>query len=273
MSDLLLGNAAAALAPMRWLIAAWMILAVGQWLTAASLFGSDGLIPWAALSEQRGRPRLARFRRRMSVGLLRTILIVELLAAIVLAANGAVGMTILCLIVLIACHTVLIVLSGEFWADGAVKMGMIAMAGALLVAIGVRLHDPAIALAGILVTGGQLTLCYAVAGWSKLAVGVWRDGSELQRVMAGEIWGHALAARTIRRRPLALAASWGVMLVEAVFPLALLAPMPWLVAALGVMLVFHVTTAVVMRLNLFPWAYLAAYPAVVVLGRAVHATL
>ena len=273
MTDALLADAAAAVAPMRWLIAAWMILGDLQWLAGAGLFGPDGLMPWAALAGQRGRPRLGRIRRRMSVALLRAILIVQLAAAIALAAGGALDLTICCLVVLIASHAALIMLSGEFWADGAAKMGMIAMAGALIVAIAVRARDPALALAGVLVAGGQLTLCYAVAGWSKLAVTAWRDGSELRRVMAGEIWGHPAAARMIRRRPLALAASWGVMLVEAAFPFALLAPLPWLAAALGAMLAFHVATAVVMRLNLFPWAFVAAYPAVVVLGRAIHAAL
>jgi len=269
----LLADAAAALPAMRLLIAAWMVLTAGQWLVSTSLFAADGLMPWLALAAQRGRPRLGRLRRRMSVGLLRAILVIQIVAAVVLAIGTAPVATIACLIVLIVSHAGLIALSGEFWADGAAKMGMIAMAGALLVAIGVRGHDAAIVLAGIIVTGGQLTLSYAVAGFSKLAVGAWRDGSEFQRTMAADTWGHPFAARLARHRPVALAASWGVMLLEAAFPLALLAPMPWLVAALALMLLFHVATAMLMGLNLFPWAFAAAYPAVLALGRVVHAAL
>ena len=209
----------------------------------------------------------------MSVTLLRTILAVELIAAIALAVSGALDATIVCLSVLIVCHAGLIVLTGEFWADGAAKMGMIAMAGALIIAIGVRGHDPGIVLAGIIVAGGQLTLSYAVAGWSKLAIGAWRDGTELQRSMATEAWGHPVAARLTSWRPIAIAASWGVMLLEALFPLALLLPTPWLAGALGLMMLFHFATAVFMGLNLFPWAFAAAYPAVFVLGRVVHAAL
>ena len=271
MTDQLLADAATCLGVMRWLIAGWMALTALQWLVSASLFAQDGLVPWPALAAQRRRPRLGRIRRRMSVTLLRTILAVELVAAIILAVSGAFDATVVCLSVLIVCHAGLIVLSGEFWADGAAKMGMIAMAGALIVAIGVRAHDPAIALAGIIVAGGQLTLSYAVAGWSKLAIRTWRDGTELQRSMAAEAWGHPVAARLTRGRPLAIAASWGVMLLEALFPLALLLPAPWLAAALALMLLFHLATAVFMGLNLFPWAFAAAYPAVFVLGRVVHA--
>jgi hypothetical protein len=271
VTEELLANAAAALWAMRLLIAAWMILTAAQWLASADIFAPDGLMPWPALAAQLRRPRLGKIRRRMSVPLLRTILAIELIAAIALAVSGALDATIACLSVLIVCHAGLIVLSGEFWADGAAKMGMIAMAGALIVAIGVRGHDPAIALAGIIVTGGQLTLSYAVAGWSKLAIRAWRDGTELRRSMATEAWGHPVAARLTDRRAIALAGSWGVMLLEALFPLALLLPMPWLAAALGLMLLFHAATAVFMGLNLFPWAFMAAYPAVFVLGRVVHA--
>jgi hypothetical protein len=273
MTAQLLADATAALPAMRVLIAAWMLLAIAQWLTSAGLFAPDGLMPWAALAAQRGRPRIGRLRRRMSVGLLRTILVIQLIAAIVLGISGSLDAAIFCLSVLIASHAGLLMLSGEFWADGAAKMGMIAMAGALMVAIGVRGHEPAIALAGIIVAGGQLTLSYAVAGFSKLAIRTWRDGRELQDSMAAEAWGHPLIAKLTRYHPVALAASWGVMLLEAAFPLALLAPTPWLVAALGLMLLFHFATAVVMGLNLFPWAFAAAYPAVLVLGRMVHAAL
>jgi hypothetical protein len=271
MTAQLLADAMAALPAMRLLIAAWMLLASVQWLVSADLFAPDGLMPWAALAAQRGRPRIARVRRRMSVGLLRTILAIQLIAALVLAVSAPLNVTIGCLAALIASHAALIVLSGEFWADGAAKMGMIAMGGALIVAVGVRGHDPAIVLAGIIVTGGQLTLSYAVAGFSKLAVATWRDGSELRGAMAAEAWGHPWVALLVRHRPVALAASWGVMLLEAAFPLALLAPTPWLIGALALMLLFHFATAVVMGLNLFPWAFAAAYPAVIVLGRIVHA--
>ncbi|MDB5678816.1 HTTM domain-containing protein [Sphingomonas bacterium] len=273
MTAQLLADATTALPAMRLLIAAWMLLAAAQWLTSAGLFAPDGLLPWPALAAQRGRPWIGRVRRRMSVGVLRTILVIQLIAAITLAVGESPDATIVCLTVLIASHAGLIMLSGEFWADGAAKMGMIAMAGALIVAIGVRGHDPAMALAGVIVAGGQLTLSYAVAGFSKLAIRTWRDGSELQGAMAAEAWGHPLVAQLTRHRPVALAASWGVMLLEAAFPLALLAPTPWLVAALGLMLLFHFATAVMMGLNLFPWAFAAAYPAVIVLGRTMHAAL
>lgn len=273
MTERLLADAALGFGAMKLLIAAWITLTAAQWLVSAGLFAPAGLLPWQALAAQRQRPRVRRIRQRMSVPLLRAILALEVIAAIALAFGSSLDASIACLASLIACHAGLIVLNGEFWADGAAKMGMIAMAGALVIAIGVRAHDPGIALAGIILAGGQLTLSYAVAGWSKLAVATWRNGSEIQGTLTAEAWGHPFAARLVAHRPVALAVSWSVMLLEAAFPVALLAPMPWLIAALGLMLLFHFATAMFMGLNLFPWAFAATYPAVFVLGRAVHAVL
>ena len=273
MTHGLLSDAALILPPMRWLIALWMILTSAQWLVSAPIFAPDGIIPWSLLATQRRRAALAPFRRRMSVPRLRVILCGQLIAAIALAVSDRPAIGIACLTFLIASQAVLIVLSGDFWAVGATKMGMIAMVGALLLTLGVRAGDPGLVLAGLLVAGGQLVLCYSIAGFSKLAIATWRDGTALQDTMTSDPWGHRHASRLIENRRFAIVASWGVILAEALFPLALLAPTPWLLAALGVMLAFHVATAVVMGLNLFPWAFVAPYPAVLALAWTIHGAL
>jgi hypothetical protein len=70
-------------------------------------------------------------------------------------------------------------------------------------------------------------------------------------------------ARLVAPGPAARACSWLVIGFESLFPLALLGGAPgalaWCVAAFG----FHLTTAVAMGLNVFPWAFAAALPAVV----------
>ena len=86
---------------------------------------------------------------------------------------------------------------------------MIAMAGALLVSLGLRESDPGLVLAGLLVAGGQLVLCYSVAGFSKLAIAAWRDGTALQHAMGSAGWGHRHVSRLTENRPLAVTASWG----------------------------------------------------------------
>lgn len=273
MTASLLSNAALVLPPMRLLIAAWMMLTSAHLLASAAIYGPDGILPWSLLAMQRRRPRLAKVRRLMSVARLRALLWGKIVAAITLAVSDRSEIVIVCLAFLILSHAFLIALSGDLWTTGATKIGMIAMFGALLLALGVREGDAGLVLAGLLVAGGQLVLCYAVAGFSKLASAQWRDGTAFRNAMACDMWGHPHVSRWAERRPFALAASWGVIVVEALFPLALLAPTPWLVAALGVMLVFHIATAVVMGLNLFPLAFAATYPAVLGLAWAIRDAL
>lgn len=198
---------------------------------------------------------------------------VQLVLVLLLALIDNPGVTIATLATLIACHAVFAILAGHFWVDGSDKIGIIVMVGALLTAVGLATGDVWIALAGILLAGGQLTLSYFVAGVSKLCVSGWRNGQWLRAVMATGMWGDSRIAALLRVPGFALAASWAVMLLEALFPLALLAPEPVLLAAMAAMLAFHIATALFMGLNKFPWAFAAAYPAVFVLARLVRSAL
>lgn len=255
-SAALLGDAAAALGPARILIGLWVVLSAAQWLRVGR-----SPAPWGAGSG-------------MSPHLLRAVFLVQAGLAAWMMATGSVAVLIACLVLLLASQGALLFVTGVFWADGSEKMAMIAMAGTLLIALGVGVNggDPALVLAGALLAGGQLALCYVVSGVSKLVVPGWRDGTELTSVMTSRAFGHPGLARLMaRHRAIAVFGSWAVMLAEALFPFALFAPHGWLVAALAALFAFHIGTAVFMGLNKFPWAFAATYPAVLVLGHAVRA--
>lgn len=266
-------DASASLEASRKLIGLWLILSTAQWLVAADVFSDEGPLPWAELGRLRMRPWIGKLRRRMSTPALRAVLAMQLVVATVLLATTSVPLLVGCLAWLIASYGGFVLLTGEYWTDGSDKMGMIAMSGTLVTGTGALLGDPALALAGVLIAGGQLTVCYMVAGVSKTFFADWRSGAELAAIMATEAAGTPFAARLVRIRPVALAATWGVILGEALFPLALLMPHGWLLAALGAALLFHVATAICMRLNMFPWAFVATYPAVLLFGRIVRAAL
>jgi hypothetical protein len=191
------------------------------------------------------------------------------LAAMLLVA-GTPALAAACLLAALVSHGGFILVGAEHVASGADKMGMIGLLGSLIGTIGVARGDEDLLLAGCLVSGGQLLLCYHVAGASKLLQREWRSGAELQGVMAHTVWGTPWAAALMRSPAIAWAASWALMLGEALFPLALVLPGPWLMAALAIMFGFHLATALIMRLSLFPWPFLAAYPAVLLLGRWVR---
>ena len=76
------------------------------------------------------------------------------------------------------------------------------------------------------------------------------------------------AARGLRGR-----SGWVVILAELAFPLALLAPAKVLFGVLALFALFHVGIAVAMGLDTYVWAFLAAYPSVLVIGAALRAAL
>ncbi len=251
-------------------LALWLMLVSAHWLVGAGAFGRDGAMPWARM---RGGGRLGRARRRMSTGALRAWMALQLAIAVALLLVASPLLTIACLFAALLSHGGFILISEDHGVSGADKMGLITLAGTLIAMVALAIGDAALLLAGCLVSGGQLLICYTVAGVSKLRQRDWRDGTELLGVMRHAIWGAPWAARLVRPRGIAPAASWALMLGEALFALALLAPEPWLIAALAAMLGFHIATAVVMRLTLFPWAFVAAYPSVLLLAHMLRAVL
>ncbi|MFE4457180.1 HTTM domain-containing protein [Nocardia tengchongensis] len=110
----------------------------------------------------------------------------------------------------------------------------------------------------------QVCLAYFTAGVAKLVSPVWRSGAALPEILATRAYGHRPVAKILaRHRTTAAAMCWSVILLECSFPLVLLGigPLTYLLVISGALL--HVSTAILMRLNTFLWAFLATYPAVI----------
>lgn len=271
LTDPILTATQAAQPASRLLLGLWLVLTSAHWLVAAPLFAANGLLPGARLGRVRSAPWLMAARRGVSVGVWRALFAGQMAMGLALACGVGGDMLLACLALAIMLFAISLILTGNHWAGGADKIVMIAMTGTFLSALGLRLGDPALALAGLLWSGGQLALCYAVAGFSKLRDPRWRNGEAIAAILSTGAWGHPFAARLMRHPAMRLAASWAVILLEALFPLGFLVPWPGLALALAGMLAFHVATAIVMGLNRFPWAFACAYPAALALGQLVGA--
>jgi hypothetical protein len=111
--------------------------------------------------------------------------------------------------------------------------------------------------------GAQLVLSYAIAGWVKIRNPEWRNGRALRQVFAFSTYPVSERVRDWAARPrLLLAASWGVILFELVFPLSL-ASQSTLVVGLALAAAFHLANACLFGLNRFFWTWLAVYPAII----------
>ncbi len=131
----------------------------------------------------------------------------------------------------------------------------------LVVVIGVALARAVSAPLGLGYVAAQLVLSYGIAGIVKLRVRGWRDGTALAQLLTAPPYRVApCVLRLIGRRHVALAASWLVITLECGFPAALVAPELAIALLVGAG-AFHVGNALVLGLNRFVWAWLAAYPA------------
>lgn len=108
----------------------------------------------------------------------------------------------------------------------------------------------------------QTILSYFVAGVVKLRNADWRSGRALARFLSSPPYDPPdFFVRASRRSGMMLLGSWGILVFETAFPLALLSPRVC-VAFLGAALVFHALNVATFGLNRFLFAWGAAYPAV-----------
>lgn len=98
----------------------------------------------------------------------------------------------------------------------------------------------------------QLILSYLVAGIAKIVSPQWRNGQAPQYFLA--MSGVAVTPEQ------AFVLAWVVLVFECLFPLAVFAPIPFLLFGL----VFHLMNVYFFGLNRFVFAWVAAYPALLI---------
>lgn len=109
----------------------------------------------------------------------------------------------------------------------------------------------------------QVIFSYFKSGWSKVIHRDWRTGRALRDVFLFSVYPVSEATRGWTAWPRLLCAmSWTVILLELLFPLALISQTV-LIVALVAMLVFHLANFVLFGFNRFVWVWLAAYPSLI----------
>ena len=106
----------------------------------------------------------------------------------------------------------------------------------------------------------QVVLSYFISGWVKIVNPEWRRGSALSDVFLFSAYPVSEGVRRWAAWPrLLFLMSWGVMVFELLFPLALLGQ-ETLMIGLAIAASFHLANACLFGLNRFFWIWLAAYP-------------
>jgi hypothetical protein len=151
--------------------------------------------------------------------------------------------------------------------DGADQMSTVTFGGIFFGAIVPGDRGMTLALCFV---GAQTCLSYTTAGLAKGVGPKWRRGAALPMILRtrdyGAVWAGALVAKS---KWLAVAGCWFVILIESLFPLAVLAPWPVCVTVCMLMAVLHASIALTMGLNVFLFAFLATYPAVLYINQSI----
>jgi hypothetical protein len=111
----------------------------------------------------------------------------------------------------------------------------------------------------------QVTLSYAIAGFSKLTHAEWRSGRALVHFIGASPYAAPrwlARSKWLENRAFCCMLAWGVMGFECLFPCAWLDPHTCL-GFIALAFCFHLANTVVFGLNRFVFAWAAGYPALV----------
>lgn len=109
----------------------------------------------------------------------------------------------------------------------------------------------------------QVVFSYFKSGWSKVIHADWRNGQALRDVFLFSVYPVSERTRAWANWPrLLLVMSWAVILLELLFPLALLSREA-LFAGLALAMAFHAANFILFGFNRFVWVWAAAYPSLI----------
>lgn len=155
--------------------------------------------------------------------------------------------------------------------DGSDQMMLVVLVACLLGRVGPNAVSPRAAVSFV---AAEVTLAYLVAGVYKATSKYWRPGGAFSMIVQTRMFGQPIAARVVRDHPaVGRAATYAVVCVECLFPIALIGPPLALVAFLALGFAFHLGCSVIMGLNRFLWAFVATYPALVCTNLTLRAEL
>lgn len=143
--------------------------------------------------------------------------------------------------------------------DGADQMNFVILIS--LVLFGVLKTDSIIINLPIYFIAFQLLLSYLISGFSKIISEEWRSGTALIGILSTQAYGDILFHRMLSNNlKLSRILCWLVILFELLFPIVLLLSFKTQIIIILLGVLFHLGIAIIMGLNNFLFAFLAAYP-------------
>lgn len=240
-------------------VAIGLLLSSAQLLSGLREFRASGLFDW---SSRRNRATRGWMTGRTGTALLQVALIARIAGCAALLVPFQSDL-------LYGSYAILILVTGLFLAyqigygkDGSNQISVIVMAGLAFTFL-MPASSP-FRPVGLYFIAAQAVLSYFAAGLSKLVSARWRDGSALRTILNTASYGDRTIGALVVRRPwIAGIAGWSVIVIEIVFPVALVAPLGVLIALLIAGALLHLGTVALIGLDTFFWAFTATFPAII----------
>jgi uncharacterized protein (DUF697 family) len=235
--------------------------------------GPDGFYNWDFLRSSRSwtvRGRAASIADALfSYPNVLALIAVQLVAAVlaVLAAMEALPVRDLVWLVAVLAVSMLLHLRNQYGLDGADQMQAVVLSGLVLFWVAPTRLAQDIALIFIAAQG---MLSYFTAGLAKLISPVWRNGTAIRDIVSTRSYGSSAATRVMQQhRLLSPALCWATICFECLLPLLVLVSPTACLVFIGMAVVFHVSIAALMGLNVFVWSFVATHPSLYFLSTLV----
>ncbi len=236
-----------------------------EWIHGRRQLKDDGLFSWEVI----GSRSLTVGPRLLSTSLYRLlsfrpfvgILILRLFALLLLPFALWFGHGSAVVLALVVCSSLAMHLRSPWGMDGSDQM-FTQIFGALF--LGQLGGSPLSYKASLWYIAGQSCLSYLTAGIAKAESHHWHGTNAVFAVFNTRTYGYEPVARFLLHRPdITRILTWGAVIMECSFSLALVAGFPGCLIFLAWGVAFHLMNAVVMGLNSFFWSFVATYPAII----------
>lgn len=237
-------------------------------LTATrSLFAVHGLLSWQVMQTHFAwttRLPLARVLSTIFTGRgFTTLLAVRAFAAAALLLPYRMDITSAVATAAVVSTGLLLCLRSPYGLDGSDQMLTVIMAA--LFCYEIAPERGLLRVVALWFIAAQACMAYFSSGFAKLLSSEWRTGKAISGVLGTANYGNRVVHSFMVGRPhWCCVAAWTVIVFEITFSVVLFMPShPLRILFLAVGGTFHITTALVMGLNTFFWAFVATYPAVI----------
>jgi hypothetical protein len=246
-----------------------------EWIHGRRQLKDDGIFSWQVIGNRNltvGPGFVAgSFNRLLAFRPFVRILLLRFLALLLLPLALWAGRGTVAVLAFVFGSSLLMHLRSPWGMDGSDQMFTQIFGALLLSQVG---GTPLACKAGLWYIAGQSCLSYLTAGMAKALSPHWHGTTVVFGIFNTRTYGYEPVARFLLNRPaISRALTWGAVVMECSFPLALIVGFPGCLIFVAWGVAFHTMNAVVMGLNSFFWSFVATYPAVIYCAIKIGQTL